>query len=293
MNGPLHITPFVSRLLGLDSYILLPEQCRIEAEKWVIAIMPTAKVEKCLRPECGSMRLKPHTPYTHRVVHVPVGAKRTVLEIVVPRWLCKVCKLPSSAPQPGVADECNATEDSIAFWLDQYQSRLPFVQIAFATGTNENTVGRVIRKRIDAIDKVRRNVLPESIVVDEIRVHRGADGLWTHFTNPATGDTIDLLAGTSAETLQHFLGRQDDVSALTRYCTDGAPGFIDAMRRNFPEAEGALDRFHVIQHLTDALTKLRGLAAKEGDAKALCTDGPVTEPEDASASSSDGEENPA
>lgn len=249
--------PFLVQLLGLDGYELLPHRCHIRSGRWVIGLTPTAIVSRCSNPQCRSEALIRHTAYERKVAHIPVGIRRTQLLIVVPRWRCKICGKTSAPPLPHISLRHRVTDDLVAFLLDCYQSRLSFVQIAFEAGTSENTAARAIKRSIKAIEAERRKVLPRDIGLDEIRIHRAEDGLWAHLTDLRTGRTIGILPGTSTEHVQHFLGEQDDVSAVEGYSADGAAQFMNVGRENFPHAIGTLDRFHVVKSLLRSLNSVR------------------------------------
>jgi transposase len=112
--------------------------------------------------------------------------------------------------------------------------------------------------------------LAPQVGVDDIRFYRGGDGIWTHIVDLHTGETIDLLPGTSGALLQFFLGGLRDTSALTSYCSDGAIQYIQIGRHNFPYATRTLNRFHVVRYLLEGLDAVRAdVRMKSGDSEPI------------------------
>jgi transposase len=81
--------------------------------------------------------------------------------------------------------------------------------------------------------------------VDDIRMFRGADGIWRHIVDVEAAETIDLLPGESGALVQFFLGGLKDVSDVSSYSSDGAEQYIAVGGANFPEAVRTLNPFHI------------------------------------------------
>jgi len=251
------IVPFLTQLLGLTGYCLVPE-----LREWIIAVMPRVRLAAC--PRCGSSKLKLNGVITRTVRHVPVGSKHTRLKIIMPRMLCMAekCGKSSTPSLPGVSSGGSITNDLAAVFLGLYASRQTFAEIALHTGASPSTVARWIQRLITALDAARPKILPPTIGIDEICMHDGADGLWTVMTDLETGDTIDVLPATNQDELEKFIRRQDDISQVTGISSDGAQHFIDFARKNFPHAVRTRDRFHIITDLLEALQRTRREAEK-------------------------------
>jgi transposase len=253
----------MAEIFGLTDYVVLPQKCGLLDGTWTIAVMPKTVVTECSR--CGSTSLKKHTPYVRNIMHVPVGSKRTQLRILIPRAYCKDCKSTSSPELPQILPNRSLTVDLREYMLALYQSRQIFAQIALQSGVSERTTARVVKQRIEEIDDMRSRalVLPASIGIDDIRIHRGEDGIWTHVVNLKTGETIDILPGTSSALVQLFLGSLRDVGATTGYCSDGADQYIAAGKNNFPAATRTLNPFHIVKYLFEGFDAVRSAAGQK------------------------------
>lgn len=275
---------FLAEIFGLTGYVVLPQKCGLLDGTWTIAVRPKIVATECSR--CGSMSVKMHTPYERDIMHVPVGSKRTKLRISIPRTYCKDCKSTSTPDLPQILPNHSLTVDLREYMLDLYQSRQLFAEIALQSGVSERTTARVIKERIAEIDEMRSKalVLPATIGIDDIRIHRGDDGIWTNIVNLATGETIDILPGTSAALVQLFLGSLRDVGATTGYCSDGASQYIAVGKDNFPTATRTLNPFHIVKYLFEGFDAVRSAASQkvEGQepSQAMLTDGAINQWED-------------
>ncbi len=259
------LLPLLAGIFGLTGYSVVPQKCGLLDGIWTIAVTPKSAATECR--ECGSRNVKKHASYERDIVHVPVGLQRTQLKILIPRIYCNYCKSTSIPDLPDILPNHNVTAQLREYMLDRYQSRLVFAEIAFESGVSERTAARVIKERIDEIDDMRSKslVLPATIGIDDIRIHRGDDGIWTHVVDLAKGETIDVLPGTSAALVQSFFGGLKDVGATTGYCSDGAAQYIASGKDNFPLATRTLNRFHLVKYLFEGLDAVRSAAAQGAD----------------------------
>lgn len=259
VGGKSHNVPvFVGELLGLTDFLTVEEECRIEDDVWTICVTPryvSLQCHKCPSLDVTLLR----ATYPCDITHIPVGAKKTQLRVLVPRIYCRACKKTSSPDIPHTLRHHRVSLDLIDFMLDRFQSRQTYAQIALDAGTSEKSVARVIKELIQEIDDARKEaiVLPATVGIDDIRIWRGEDGILTHFVDSDAAQTIDLIQGTKGEKVQFWLGGVRDVSAVARYSSDGASQYVSAGRRNFQTATRTLNLYHVIGYLFKGLDAVR------------------------------------
>jgi transposase len=267
-TGPgTHLSPFISDLLGLSGYLLIENKCGQQNDVWVIAVTPRYICLVCER--CASNDVSLHGTFQHDVVHVPLGTKRTQLRIFVPRIFCHHCRHTTSPPLLRIVAHRQISVDLRQFFLDRYQSRQTYAQIAFDSGSTERSVARIIKEEVKRVDQARNDALSlaGAIGVDDIRMFPGEDGIWTHIVDVEAAETIDLLPGESGELVQFFLGSLKDVGAVSSYSSDGAAQYISVGKANFPEAVRTLNPFHVIKYLFEGLDGVRSEALSRLDSR--------------------------
>ncbi|MDG7000767.1 MAG: transposase [Nitrososphaerota archaeon] len=259
---------FLLELLGLTEFLVVAEECCIEDGVWTIGVTPRFVCLKCHKCASHNVKLLSAT-YPCNITHVPIGARRTQLRVLVPRIYCRACKRTSSPDVPHTLRHHRVSVDLIDFMLDRFQSRQTYAQIALDTGTSEKSVARVIKEAIQEIDQARTEalVLPAKIGVDDVRFWRGEDGILTHIVDADAGQTLDLIQGTSDEAVQFWFGSAKDVNAVTHYSSDGAYQYIAVGRRNFPTAIRTLNQYHAVGYMLEGLDSIRTAILGDLDAE--------------------------
>ena len=74
----------------------------------------------------------------------------------------------------------------------------------------------------------------------------------TVLINAKTGDVVDMLESREKEDVKNWLKQFTEITVFSR---DGADFYANAISEVFPEALQVMDRFHILQHLTDYCKK--------------------------------------
>jgi transposase len=107
------------------------------------------------------------------------------------------------------------------------------------------------------------------LALDEIAPHKGHGRFYLIITAPELGIVLDVLKDRKKGSLEAwFLARGPAWCAAVEHCSaDMWDAYHAAAQLHLPNARLTVDRFHVMQNLTEAVTKARRSIQKHADAE--------------------------
>jgi transposase len=207
-------------------------------------------------PACGSARVIRHGQVERDFRSLPIGSKPVVVRFAIPRVGCQECGLIRQV-KLGFADERVSYTRAVERYVLDLCRLMTIQDVADHLGMSWDTVKDIHKRNL-----ARRFSKPKlkhlkRIATDEISIGRGQRYL-TVVLDLDSGAVVFVGNGRSAESLAPFWRRLRASGAKVRaIAMDMSPAYIDAARRNLPQAKIVFDRFHVIKLFNDKLSDLR------------------------------------
>lgn len=258
--------------LGLGGAVV--EGVRIEGESIIVSARPRRRAPRC--PVCGRRCDAYDTLPARRWRATDVGASRCYIEHAPRRVECPEHGVLSEVPpwaRSAASRFTAAFEDEVA-WLALHMCRSALAELA---RIDWHTVGGICKRVSDDLEaRAGRGRLDglRSIGIDETSYKKGQRYM-TVVVDHDRGQVVWAAKGHGRRVLDSFLDLLGDErrAGIEVVTADGARWIADAVAERLPNAELALDPFHVVSWATDALDGLRREAwraarkEKKGDRK--------------------------
>ena len=218
------------------------------------------KPEYC--PKCGVIfddNFEKHGFITSNIRIPNVAGYKAILRLHKQRYLCKYCNKAFTLKSNVVDYGCcisKATKWHIANNLRKKRSEK---DIAFDNNVSPNTVERIIDSYYDPI-KIHKNYLPKILSFDEFKSVKSADGAMSfHMCNGETGQTIDIVEDRRLNSLvkyffKYSLKARQSVKLIV---IDMYSPYVSLIKKMFPNAGIIIDKFHIINLISNALNNTR------------------------------------
>ena len=218
------------------------------------------KPEYC--PKCGVVfddNFEKHGFITSNIRIPNVAGYKSILRLHKQRYLCKYCNKAFTLKSNVVDYGCcisKATKWHIANDLRKKRSEK---DIAFDNNVSPNTVERIIDSYYDPI-KIHKNYLPKILSFDEFKSVKSADGAMSfHMCNGETGQTIDIVEDRRLNSLvkyffKYSLKARQSVKLIV---IDMYSPYVSLIKKMFPNAGIIIDKFHIINLISNALNNTR------------------------------------
>lgn len=209
-------------------------------------------------PTCGQTTIR-HGSFTTKTKAPAVCEYPTVLRLKKTRYRCKACDTTTSLSSSLVQRNC-----SISLPLKQAvllnATRIKSLKdIALDKHISASSVARIINP-VYFTRKLRTNYLPENLMMDEFKIMENTKGAMCFiFSDAKTHEVIDILDDRRLSHLtSYFHSYPHDVRKRVKTISiDMYSPYMSLIETCFPEARIIIDRFHVVQHLMNALLKTR------------------------------------
>jgi transposase len=244
-----------SKILGLEKPWFVREvELNHENGKLVVSV---AHRGACLCPECG----KSASRYDHRTRrwrHLDTCQYQTIIEAKVPRTECAECGV-HQLPVPWAERNSRFTvlfEALVVEWL--HDASIEAVRRHF--GLSWNAVDGIMRRAVRR-GLARKEPLPlQRIGVDETSYSKGHQYLTV--VTDLDSSTVEFVGeGRGRETLESYYTSlpKEHLESIQAVGMDMWKPFMNATRTHVPDADSKIcfDKFHVAQHLGDAIDKVR------------------------------------
>src|SRR5262245_56710121 len=209
-------------------------------------------------PECGRpCRLYDHQP-ERRWRHLDTCQYRTILRAAVPRSDCpehgpRVVKLPWAEP----SSRFTALFEALAIdWLQQASQKAVATQMNLSWdeihSILERAVGRGLERR--SRENVRR------LGIDE-KAYKTGHSYLTLVNDLDTGRVLYIAEEREEKSLDGFWPTlsAEQLDSIEAVALDMWDAYLNSIRKHLPDADQKIvfDKFHIAQHLTDAVDRVR------------------------------------
>ena len=182
-----------------------------------------------------------------------------ILRLKKQRFLCHSCNKKFFAKTKIVNDNCfisNQVKYAIALEL---KNKISEVDISKRYRVSPNTVERIIDSYYDT-QKLYKHYLPEVLSFDEFKSVKSADGAMSfHMCDGKTGKTIDIVEDRKLNSLMRYFSYYTHKarSNVKLIVIDMYSPYISLIKKMFPCAEIIIDKFHLVNLISNSLNKTR------------------------------------
>ena len=253
---------FITNLLGIkDPNITILDVLDAGTHKEIIAKLDYP-APKC--PHCQGQMAKYDFQKESKIPYLECAGYKTMIRLRKRRFRCKVCRKVAVAETPLVKKNhqiATIVKQKIAQKLIKKVSMTAIAEsLAVSTST-------VIRKLKEFEFKANLNCLPAHMSWDEYSFKKGKMSFIAQDFD--SRQVITILDGRTQATIRnHFLRYSRQVRNGVKVITmDMFSPYYDIAKKLFPSAKIVLDRFHMVQHLSRAMSRLRIQIMKQSDRK--------------------------
>ena len=243
---------FITNLLGIkDKNIIILDYLDSGTHKEIIAKLdyPAPKCHNCL----GQMA-KYDFQKESKIPYLECAGYKTLIRLRKRRFRCKVCRKMAVAETSLVKKNHQISTIVNQKITQKLIEKVPMTTIAESLSVSTSTVFRKL-KEFDF--KSDLNYLPEHMNWDEYGFKKGKMSFIAQDFD--SRKILAILDGRTQVTISnHFLRYSRQVRSRVKVITmDMFSPYYDIARKLFPNAKIVLDRFHIVQHLSRAMNRLR------------------------------------
>ena len=243
---------FITNLLGIkDKNIIILDVLDAGPHKEIIAKLDYP-APKC--PHCQGRIAKYDFQKESKIPYLECAGYKTLIRLKKRRFRCQDCRKMAVAETSLVKKNhqiATIVNQKIAQKLIE---KVPMTAIAESLAVSTSTV---IRKLKEFKFKTDLNYLPEHMSWDEYSFMKGKMSFIAQDFD--SRKIVAILDGRTQVTIRnHFLRYSRQVRNSVKVITmDMFSPYYDIARKLFPSAKIVLDRFHIVQHLSRAMNRLR------------------------------------
>ena len=177
----------------------------------------------------------------------------------IQRYKCHSCNKKFFARTNIVDDGCfisNQVKYAIALDL---KNKISEKDIAKRYHVSPNTVERIIDSSYEG-KKLYKNHLPEGLSFDEFKSVKSTDGAMSfHMVDGKTGKTIDIVEDRRLTNLMKYFSYYSHKvrSKVKSIVIDMYSPYISLIKKMFPNANIIIDKFHLVNLISNSLNKTR------------------------------------
>ena len=253
---------FITNLLGIkDPNITILDVLNSGTHKEIMAKLDYP-APKC--PHCQGQMAKYDFQKESKIPYLECTGYKTLIRLKKRRFRCKVCGKVAVAETSLVKKNhqiATIVKQKIAQNLIE---KVPMTAIAESLADSTSTV---IRKLKEFEFKTNLNYLPTHMFWDEYSFKKGKMNFIAQDFDSLK--IVTILDGRTQATIRNHLLRysrqvRNGVKVITM---DMFSPYYDIARQLFPSAKIVLDRFHIVQHLSRAMSRVRVQIMKKLDRK--------------------------
>lgn len=243
---------FITNILGIkDNNIIILDYLDAGTHKEIIAKLDYP-APKCL--DCQGQMAKYDFQKESKIPYLECAGYKTLIRLRKRRFRCKVCEKMAVAETSLVKKNHQISTIVNQKITQKLIEKVPITAIAESLSISTSTV---IRKLKEFEFKSDLNHLPEHMSWDEYSFKKGKMSFIAQDYD--TRKILAILDGRTQATIRnHFLRYSRQVRSRVRVITmDMFSPYYDIARKLFPNAKIVLDRFHIVQHLSRAMNRVR------------------------------------
>ena len=243
---------FITNILGIkDKNIIILDYLDAGTHKEIIAKLDYP-APKCL--DCQGQMAKYDFQKESKITYLECAGYKTLIRLRKRRFRCKVCGKIAVAETSLVKKNHQISTIVNQKITQKLIEKIPMTAIAESLSISTSTV---IRKLKEFEFKSDLNHLPEHMSWDEYSFKKGKMSFIAQDYD--TRKIVAILDGRTQATIRnHFLRYSRQVRSCVKVITmDMFSPYYDIARKLFPNAKIVLDRFHIVQHLSRAMNRVR------------------------------------
>ena len=243
---------FITNILGIkDKNIIILDYMDAGTHKEIIAKLDYP-APKCL--DCQGQMAKYDFQKESKIPYLECAGYKTLIRLRKRRFRCKVCGKMAVAETSLVKKNHQISTIVNQKITQKLIEKVPMTAIAESLSISTSTV---IRKLKEFEFKSDLNHLPEHMSWDEYSFKKGKMSFIAQDYD--TRKIVAILDGRTQATIRnHFLRYSRQARSRVRVITmDMFTPYYDIARKLFPNAKIVLDRFHIVQHLSRAMNRVR------------------------------------
>ena len=243
---------FITNILGIkDKNIIILDYLDAGTHKEIIAKLDYP-APKCL--DCQGQMAKYDFQKESKIPYLECAGYKTLIRLRKRRFRCKVCGKIAVAETSLVQKNHQISTIVNQKITQKLIEKVPMTAIAESLSVSTSTV---IRKLKEFEVKSDLNHLPEHMSWDEYSFKKGKMSFIAQDYD--TRKIVAILDGRTQATIRnHILRYSRQVRNRVKVITmDMFSPYYDIARKLFPNAKIVLDRFHIVQHLSRAMNRLR------------------------------------
>jgi transposase len=259
----MRMTTVLNKLLAVQGLWVRDFQLRFEEQAVWIGVEPRWRVSRC--GCCGRKAGRRHDRAWRSWRHLDVFGWRCYLRYAIRRVRCGCCGVRTEAVPWAVAGSrfTRDFEQQVA-WLAQ---RCDLTAVRRYFRISWSSVRRIVDRAVErawdadsALDGLR------VIGVDEISYRRHHNYL-TVVVDHVSGRVVWAGKDRKVKTLLRFFRKlgPERAAQLEAISADMWEAYLIVLRRKAPQARIIFDRFHIVRHLNDAVTKVRQQLIRDAD----------------------------
>jgi len=250
---------YLRKLLGIQGYCItdLMVEPRRGQRSVILELKRLRRSFQC--GKCPRQFKKPHSSWWVEIQHLTLWEYPTFLRVRHYRVHCPECGV-TMEPLLFTANGARVTS-SLAALVAELCKAMTVQAVAALMTLHKGTVKAIDK---EALEKVQAKRPLDGITVlgaDEIAVGKGQN-YWTMISaleGPRSPELLNVVEGRKEKDLEKFwkwFGK-DRAKLVTHGVMDMWKAFRNSFRAHCPDIQIIYDKFHVIQHLLDALNKVR------------------------------------
>ena len=243
---------FITNILGIkDKNIIILDYLDAGTHKEIIAKLDYP-APKCL--DCQGQMAKYDFQKESKIPYLECAGYKILIRLRKRRFRCKVCGKMAVAETSLVKKNHQISTIINQKITQKLIEKVPMTAIAESLSVSTSTV---IRKLKEFEFKSDLNYLPEHMSWDEYSFKKGKMSFIAQDYD--TRKIVAILDGRTQATIRnHFLRYSRQVRSRVKVITmDMFSPYYDIARKLFPNAKIVLDRFHIVQHLSRAMNRVR------------------------------------
>ena len=243
---------FITNILGIkDKNIIILDYLDAGTHKEIIAKLDYP-APKCL--DCQGQMAKYDFQKESKIPYLECAGYKILIRLRKRRFRCKVCGKMAVAETSLVKKNHQISTIINQKITQKLIEKVPMTAIAESLSVSTSTV---IRKLKEFEFKSDLNHLPEHMSWDEYSFKKGKMSFIAQDYD--TRKIVAILDGRTQATIRnHFLRYSRQVRSRVKVITmDMFSPYYDIARKLFPNAKIVLDRFHIVQHLSRAMNRVR------------------------------------
>lgn len=207
--------------------------------------------DKCV--SCGSKMYR-HGARKIRLVDTPMGGRPTVIDLSFPRLRCCKCGEMTTPSVEGFDDKRRCTNRALIDITDR-SLRNTFEDVCNDYLITGVTAKNIFEDFIDENKEILRFRTPEFLGIDEIKIRKL--GEITVITDLEHHTLYDILPKRNTKMLSEYFRCMPEKEKVKWVCSDMYRPFEHAIGEVLPNAEWAIDHFHLVAYANLAVDDVR------------------------------------